>query len=190
MNIAIFASGGGSNADTIIQHFKHIKNISVRLVVTNNPKAGVLRVADFHQVPFEIITKSMLYDSSDVLSLMKQYEIDFIALAGFLWWVPDNILNEYQGSIVNIHPSLLPKYGGKGMYGHHIHEAVHRSKDTYTGLTIHHVTEEYDAGQIIVQVKCPVYASDTPQDIGRRVLAFEHAVYPRTIQFLIEDRNP
>ncbi len=185
MNIAIFASGGGSNAKAILQHFKCEQSYKVALLVSNNPEAGALDIADEFDVDSALIDKDMLYRSSDVLDLLKIKEIDLIALAGFLWWIPTNIIDAYRGRIINIHPSLLPKYGGKGMYGHHVHQAVKASGDTFTGLTIHHVTEEYDAGQVIVQLKCPVYPEDTPADIASRVLTYEHSVYPATIRNLL-----
>ncbi len=186
MNIAIFASGGGSNAAAILKHFEGHDCIRVALMVTNNPNAGALDVASNYGIETLVVNREMLYRSQAVLDLLEDRQIAFIALAGFLWRIPNDMLNKYPSRIVNIHPSLLPKYGGKGMYGHHVHNAVKASGDRFSGLTIHYVSEEYDAGQIIIQLKCPVYPSDSAEDIAARVLRFEHVTYPITIQDLVE----
>lgn len=183
--IAIFASGGGSNARCILEHFKSSEQVSVGLVVSNKADAGVLDIAREYDIPTHLITRKSFYDTEDILPILQDKSVDFIALAGFLWLVPGYLVRAFPRKIVNIHPALLPKFGGKGMYGTHVHEAVKTAGETETGMTIHFVNEHYDEGDIIFQAKCPVSPTDTPADIARNVLRLEHAFFPKIIENLL-----
>ncbi len=181
MNIAIFASGTGSNARKIIEHFKNSPSVRVALVVSNKKDAGVLDIAHEHGIPTQVIDRKMFYETEDLLGILKKHGIEFIVLAGFLWLVPAYLVRAFPKKMVNIHPALLPKFGGKGMYGKHVHEAVKSANETETGITIHLVNEHYDEGDIVFQTKCPVLPDDTPGDIARRVLQLEHRHFPTII---------
>ena len=183
-NIAIFASGGGSNAEVIIEHFKNSSKGNIALIVTNNPSAGVIDRAENHEIPFYILDKGELEENefSEVLVAM---EIDFVVLAGFLKKIPSDIITAYPNKIVNIHPALLPKFGGKGMYGHHVHEAVVEAKEKESGMTIHYVNAQYDEGAIIEQHKVAIRAYDTAEDVAKKVLALEHQHYAVCIEKLL-----
>lgn len=181
-SLAIFASGSGSNAEQIIRYFKDSDRVRVALVLSNNPEAYVLKRAAGLAIPNVCFTRAELYHPTSVLDLLEEYQIDFIVLAGFLWMVPENILDRYPGSIINIHPALLPKYGGKGMYGMRVHEAVIAAGERESGITIHHVNECYDKGDIIFQAKCSVLPGDTPESLAGKVHALEHEWYPKIIE--------
>ncbi len=185
MNIAIFASGSGSNAEAIIKYFRNKGQDPVKIILTNNQNAYVIERAKKLSVPFYIFSKKEFYDSDAILKLLKDYKIDFIVLAGFLWLVPKNLLAEYKNRIVNIHPALLPSYGGKGMYGMRVHEAVVRNKESFSGITIHYVDEEYDHGSIIFQAKCIIDPDDTPEIVASKVHNLEYEYYPQIIEKLI-----
>lgn len=185
MNIAIFASGTGSNARKIIEHFKNSPSVRVALVVSNKKDAGVLDIAREHGIPTQVIDRKMFYETEDLLGILKKHGIEFIVLAGFLWLVPAYLVRAFPKKMVNIHPALLPKFGGKGMYGKHVHEAVKSANETETGITIHLVNEHYDEGDIVFQTKCPVLPDDTPDDIARRVLQLEHRHFPTIIAQLL-----
>lgn len=182
INLAIFASGNGSNAEEIIKHFKEVEDINVNLIMSNNPAAYVLERARKHQIDSVVFNKSDFYDSKTVSDILKEYQIDFIILAGFLWLIPKDLIKRYHNRIINIHPALLPLYGGKGMYGSRVHNAVLQSGDKETGITIHYVNELYDEGGIIFQAKCPVYEEDTPEKIQERVHILEHKYFPSIIE--------
>lgn len=182
INLAIFASGGGSNAEAIIQYFKNHEKINVELIVSNKAKAGVLQRATNHQIPSVVINRDDFYTQKNILSTLKDHHIDVIILAGFLWLVPSYLVQAFPDKILNIHPALLPKYGGKGMYGHHIHQAVFDHKEKETGLTIHYVNEHYDEGNIILQARCRISPDDTPETIAKKVLKLEHRYYPVVIE--------
>jgi phosphoribosylglycinamide formyltransferase 1 len=184
-NIAIFASGGGSNARKIIEHFKGHPSVKVALVVSNKPDAGVLSIAKEHGIDTLIISKSAFYETDDILKTLTLYRISFIVLAGFLLLVPQYIIGRFKKKIINIHPALLPKFGGKGMYGSHVHEAVKEAKETETGITIHYCNAHYDEGDIIFQAKTAVSPADTPQDIAQNVLALEHEHFPKVIEKVV-----
>lgn len=184
-NIAVFASGSGTNAQKIIDHFKAGTVAHVVLVVTNNPTAFVLERAKKAHIPTLLIDKKTFLQSAHLLDELKKHEIDFIVLAGFLWLIPAYLIKAYPGKIVNIHPALLPKYGGKGMYGDKVHEAVIQNKETESGITIHYVNEYYDEGQVIFQAKCPVYLSDTPQTLAKKIHQLEHTYFPTTIEAVL-----
>jgi phosphoribosylglycinamide formyltransferase 1 len=183
--IAIFASGGGSNAKCIMEHFQHDAAGQVVLVVCNKKEAGVLQHAKTYGIPAVVISRSAFYESEALLDTLRQHEVDWVVLAGFLWLVPPYLVRAYKGRMLNIHPALLPKYGGKGMHGMHIHEAVHAAGESETGMTIHMVNEHYDEGAIVFQARCPVTPDDTPADIARNVLALEHRHYAPVIAQLI-----
>ena len=185
-NIAIFASGSGSNAENIIRYFKSKETICVCLVVSNKSDAFVLERARALGVPSEVFLRDEWKgDGANVLAALHRYEIDFIVLAGFLAHVPDAILHTYPNKIINIHPSLLPKYGGKGMYGDRVHEAVVAAGETETGITIHYLNEQYDEGEVILQAACPVLPEDTPANVAAKVHALEYEYYPRVIEEMV-----
>lgn len=185
INLAIFASGRGTNAEAIINHFKNSKEVTVALVVCNNPEAGVLEVANKHNIPITFVSKKGFYESHELVAILKQYQISFIALAGFLWLVPHYLLELYQHKIINIHPALLPKHGGKGMYGRKVHEAVLQAKEKETGITIHYVNEHFDEGEIIFQAACKVEPNDTAEAVEAKVRKLELEYYPKTIEQLL-----
>lgn len=184
--LAIFASGGGSNARCIIEFFEKNKDAEVALVMSNKPDAGVLDIARAHGIPTQIISRSSFYDTEDVLAVLKEKSVDFVVLAGFLWLVPSYLVRAFPNKIVNIHPALLPKFGGKGMYGMHVHEAVKAAGERETGISIHFVNERYDEGDLIFQAKCAVSEADSPADIARKVLKLEHEHFPQIIQKLLK----
>lgn len=184
-NIAVFASGSGTNAEKIFEKFAQHPAGRVKLVLTNNPKAGVIARAARFNIPVQVFDRSILYGTDDVLQWLQQAKIDFIVLAGFLLKVPENIVRAYHNRIVNIHPALLPAYGGKGMYGMHVHRAVLEAGEQATGITIHLVNERYDEGRIILQVSCPIDQTDTPEDIASKVQKLEHQYFPQVIEELL-----
>jgi phosphoribosylglycinamide formyltransferase-1 len=185
LKIAIFASGAGSNAQKIIDHFRGHSNIEVALVVCNKPDAGVLTIADRENIPYLIIEKEKFFRGNAYADELKGSGISFIVLAGFLWKVPAKLIEAFPLRIINIHPALLPKYGGKGMYGAFVHQAVKTAGDTETGITIHYVDEQYDHGNIILQVKCSINEDDSPEMIASKVHALEHTYFPETIEKVI-----
>lgn len=184
-NIAIFASGAGSNAQKIVEHFKHNHNITVSLIVSNKPDAPVLGMAKENGVPILVIDRPFFYHSEDILKIFNKYSIDFVVLAGFLWLVPLYLVQAFEKRIINIHPALLPKYGGKGMYGMRVHEAVKKAGETETGITIHYVNEHYDEGDVIFQAKCPVTQEDSPETIAQNIHQLEHRHFPEVIEKLL-----
>lgn len=186
-NIAIFASGGGSNARKIIEYFKDSPVARVVLVVSNKRDAGVLAIATEHGIPTEVISRQVFYESESILEVLDRHKVGFVALAGFLWLVPVYLVRAFPGKIVNIHPALLPKYGGKGMYGMHVHEAVHAAGETQSGMTIHLVNEHYDEGDIVFQASCALDPGDSAEEIARKVLRLEHRYFPETIEKIIQN---
>lgn len=184
-NIAIFASGTGSNARKIIEYFKNSPDVKVALVVSNKKDAGVLDIAREHDIPTQIIERKMFYETETLLGILKKHGIQFIVLAGFLWLAPPYLVRAFPKKMVNIHPALLPKFGGKGMYGKHVHEAVKAANETETGITIHFLNEHYDEGDIVFQARCPVLPEDSPEDIARRVSHLEHRHFPQIIAQLL-----
>lgn len=187
--IAIFASGAGSNAARIINHFRHHSAVRISLIVCNKPGAGVLTIADKEQIPYIIIDRERFFRGGAYVDELQQRGIDFLVLAGFLWKIPGELVKAYKGRIVNIHPALLPKYGGKGMYGQHVHAAVIAAKEQESGITIHYVDELYDHGQVIFQAVCPVEPADTPDMLAGKVHILEHQHYPRVIEEVINLQN-
>jgi phosphoribosylglycinamide formyltransferase-1 len=185
MNIAIFASGTGSNARKIIEYFKNSRDVRVALVVSNKKDAGVLDIARQHEIPTQVIDRQMFYETEDLLDILKKHGVGFIVLAGFLWLIPSYLVKAFEKKMLNIHPALLPKFGGKGMYGMRVHEAVKSAGEQETGITIHWVNEHYDAGDIVFQARCPVSPEDSPADIARKVQHLEHQHYPAVISRLL-----
>ena len=186
-NIAIFASGTGSNAAKFVSYFKDHDNIQISLIVSNKSTAKVLEMATKHQITTQVISRNYFYDSEQILDDFAAFSIDFIVLAGFLWLIPAYLVRAFPNKIVNIHPALLPKYGGKGMFGHHVHEAVWKAKAKESGMTIHYVNEQYDEGNIIFQASCPLTPEDTPRDIAQKVLQLEHQHYAKTVEQLLRN---
>lgn len=180
--IAVLASGGGSNARQLIDYFKDSPLARVTLVGCNKPGAGVLAIAQQHGIPAFLIERELFFNGDAYTALLQQAGIDLVVLAGFLWKVPQALLEAYPKKIINIHPALLPKYGGRGMYGHHVHEAVRQAGDTETGITIHYVDDKYDHGDTIFQARCAVAAGDDAEAIAKNVLQLEHYYYPRVIE--------
>ena len=186
-NIAIFALGNGSNAQTIAEFFRNHPGIRVSLILTNNPEAYVIRRAAILEIPSYIFNRETLYQTSRIGDLLKEKEITLIVLAGFLWMVPPNLVEAYPDRIVNIHPALLPRFGGKGMYGRHVHEAVLQSGCKESGITIHLVNNRYDEGDILFQASCPVLPGDTPDTLAERIHLLEHRHYPEVIERLLSN---
>jgi len=184
-NIALFASGTGTNARKIIDHFRNHPSVKVALIASNKPEAGVLRIAEEENLPTLIIEKEKFFRGNAYVDELKLFNIEFIVLAGFLWKIPQALIDAYPRAIINIHPALLPKYGGKGMYGHFVHEAVVAAGDTQSGITIHYVDEHYDHGDPILQVTCPVEPGDTPEIVAKKVQKLEHEYFPKTIEKLL-----
>jgi phosphoribosylglycinamide formyltransferase 1 len=184
-SLVVFASGTGTNARAIIDHFKAAGKAKVTLIVCNKPGAGVLKIAADEHIPTLIVDKAAFNDASFVAKL-NGYDPSLIILAGFLWKIPEGVVKAFDGRIINIHPALLPAYGGKGMYGHHVHEAVIAAREPESGITIHYVNERYDEGNIIVQARCKVMAGDDARDLAGRIHKLEHFYYPRAIEFLLQ----
>jgi phosphoribosylglycinamide formyltransferase 1 len=183
--IAIFASGSGSNAQQIIEHFKNKQLAEVCLILSNKKDAYVLERAKKLGIQHIVFTRDDFYNSTKIISLLEEQQIDLIVLAGFLWLVPNNITASYPNRIVNIHPALLPKYGGKGMFGSHVHQAVVANKEEYSGITIHYINERYDEGDIIFQAKCKVTPDDTAETLANKVHALEYEHFPVIIEKIV-----
>ncbi len=183
--IAIFASGSGTNAENIALHFRNHPSIVVDSIFCNKPDAFVLQRAKKLDIPAFLIQREGFYQSSDLLESLRQREIDYLILAGFLWLIPAYLIQAYPQRIINIHPALLPKYGGKGMYGMHVHEAVKNAGDKETGISIHFVNEHYDEGNIIFQARCNVNSTDTPKQIAEKVHQLEYAYFSKIIEKVI-----
>lgn len=184
-NIAIFASGNGTNAENIIRYFQNSGLVRVELVLTNRETAFVMARARSLNVPSAYMSKGEWEDGNTILSLLKDKNIDFIVLAGFLARVPDCILHAYPNKIINIHPSLLPKFGGRGMYGDRVHEAVVAAGEQESGITIHYINERYDEGAVISQYKCSVLPNDTAEQVAEKVHALEYEFYPQVIEKVV-----
>ncbi|MBX2960914.1 MAG: phosphoribosylglycinamide formyltransferase [Cyclobacteriaceae bacterium] len=184
--IAIFASGSGTNAEEIFKYFQGHSTISVEALLSNNPEAYALVRATKYGVPTFIFNRKQFRESDEVVNWLKEREITHIVLAGFLWLVPETLTKAYAGGIINIHPALLPKFGGKGMYGMKVHEAVKAENETETGITIHEVNEHYDEGRILFKAICPVMPEDTPESIAGSVHQLEYYWYPKIIEKWIE----
>ncbi|MEN8118760.1 MAG: phosphoribosylglycinamide formyltransferase [Bacteroidota bacterium] len=180
--IAIFASGSGTNAENIIKYFKNNKRIEVVLVLSNNKNAFVLERATNLKIETKVFNRSTFNDSDEVIQLLKEKNIDFIVLAGFLWLIPKNLIFTFKNKIINIHPALLPKYGGKGMYGMHVHNAVINNGEKESGISIHNVNEKYDDGAIIFQAKCNIEMNDSPESLAQKIHKLEYEHFPKVIE--------
>lgn len=187
--IAIFASGSGSNAQKILEYFKDHSSAEVSIILSNNPDAYVLQRADNFEIPTHIFDRDEFYHSDDVLNLLTDLQIDLIVLAGFLWLIPKNLIQAFPDRIINIHPALLPSYGGKGMYGNHVHQAVLEAKEPESGITIHYVNEKFDEGKIIYQARYRIEPDDTIELIQFKGQQLEHLHYPKVIENIIKDLN-
>jgi len=187
--LAILASGSGSNAEAILNYFRDHSEIEVALLMSNNPQAYVLERARKFDIPSKVFSRAEFNQKEAMMKWLNEEKITHIVLAGFLWLVPDFLIHAYPHKIINIHPALLPKFGGKGMYGIKVHEAVKLAQEKETGITIHVVNEKYDDGEILFQGKCAVEESDSPTEIARKVVLLEHAAYPKVIEKWIL-RNP
>ena len=183
-SLVIFASGTGTNAAAIIAHFKNNNKVKISLIVSNRADAGVLEIAKKEEIPFLFIDKKTFRETL-LIEQLKDQSPSLIVLAGFLWKIPEAIIHEFHGRIINIHPALLPEYGGKGMYGHKVHDAVINAKDAESGITIHYVNEAYDKGNIILQARCKVEQNDNADGLASRIHKLEHFYYPRVIEYLL-----
>ena len=186
IRIAVFASGSGTNAAAIIDYFKAKDDIEVSLVICNKPGAGVIERAFDRGVKTMLISKADI-ESQEVLEILQREKIDFVVLAGYLWLIPEYLVKAYPNRIVNIHPALLPNYGGKGMYGSKVHQAVIANGEKESGITIHLVNEKYDEGKTLFQASCPVETDDTPETLAQRIHALEHENFPRVIEDTIRN---
>jgi len=185
-NIAIFASGAGTNAQQIINTFSGSANIHIGLIICNKPGAGVMAIAGKARIPTLLIERDRFMNGDHYLPELQKHHIDFIVLAGFLWKMPASLVQAYPKKIINIHPALLPKYGGPGMYGAKVHESVIASRDSESGITIHYVDELYDHGEIIFQAKCIVAPDDTAETLAQKIHVLEHAHYPEQIAGILQ----
>ncbi|AWO01304.1 phosphoribosylglycinamide formyltransferase [Chitinophaga alhagiae] len=185
-NIAIFASGTGSNAQKIIDHFRSSGLARVSVILSNKADAGVLTIAEREQIPAVVIDKEQFFRGDTYVKLLQELGTDLVVLAGFLWKVPANLVQAFSGRIINIHPALLPKFGGKGMYGHFVHEAVLAAGEKESGITIHYVNEKYDDGGVILQERCAILPEDTPDTLARKVQVLEHQWFPLIVERLLK----
>lgn len=183
--IVVFASGSGSNAEQIIQHFANQPNIRVAKIYVNNPDAFALERAKRHQIETKVFDRSYFLSNQGLITDLSLENPDLIVLAGFLWKIPEMIVKAYPNKIINIHPALLPKFGGKGMFGMHVHRAVIATGESESGITIHYVNENYDEGAIIMQAKVPVASSETPESLAQKIHKLEHQHFPATIEKIL-----
>lgn len=190
VHIAIFASGAGSNARRIIEFFAGSAEVKIALIVCNKPGAGVLGIASEKHIPVLLIERERFSRGDGYLPELSKYGVGLLVLAGFLWKVPETLIRAYPKKIVNIHPALLPAYGGKGMYGHHVHEAVLANGETQSGITIHYVDEHYDHGDIIFQATCTVDGNDSADSLAQKIHQLEHTHYPAVIADIIKKQKP
>jgi phosphoribosylglycinamide formyltransferase-1 len=188
--IAIFASGNGTNAEEIVRYFQQNENIEVALLLSNNPDAFVLQRAHRLNIPTRIFNKTQFRESEEVINWLREFQITHIVLAGFLWLIPKNLIQAFPKRIINIHPALLPKFGGKGMYGIKVHEAVKKNGEMETGITIHSIDENYDEGEVLFQTSCKIQETDLPEDIAMKVNQLEYKHYPRVIEkWILESKD-
>jgi len=183
--LVLFASGNGSNVQRIAEFFSGNSEVEISLVLTNNPKAGVLKRAENLGLQSVIFSKDDFSESDRILTVLKEVNPDLIVLAGFLWLIPDNLIKAFKNKIINIHPALLPKYGGKGMYGHHVHDMVIKNRESKSGITIHYVNEKYDDGQIIFQSEFALSNNETPVSLAEKIHKQEYNHFPRIIEKIV-----
>lgn len=183
--VILFASGGGTNVKAILEYFKNNNEISFPLIVTNNPQAGVIHIAQDFGIDVLLLSKNIFQDPI-FIDTIDYYKPDLIVLAGFLWKIPEYMVSAYQDKIVNIHPSLLPAYGGKGMYGMHVHNAVIQAGEKESGITIHMVNEVYDEGRILLQKKVTIDKNDTAETLAQKIHVLEHTWYSKVLETLLQ----
>ena len=186
VNVAVFVSGGGTNCENLITYFKDSEQVNIALVISNKADAYALVRAERHGVPTAVVPKVELHDEQKVLSLLRNYDIQFIVLAGFLPLIPDYLINAFPRRIINLHPALLPKFGGKGMWGHHVHEAVKAAGETETGMTVHYVTPVCDGGEIIAQYRVSLSPSDSVDDIAEKEHLLEMKHFPQVVEQVLK----
>lgn len=184
-NIAIFASGEGTNAQCIIDYFKNSSSIKIAVIISNKENANVLNRAKKEGIPTLTVNKTNFYENNLTIQQLNNYKIDLIVLAGFLWIIPESLIKTFPNKIINIHPALLPKYGGTGMYGMNVHKAVIEAKEKESGISIHYVNEKYDEGKIISQHTCVVNENDTPESLAKKIHQLEYEFYPKVIEELL-----
>jgi phosphoribosylglycinamide formyltransferase 1 len=184
--IAILASGSGTNAENLIHYFRTKPVGRVEIVLSNRPRAGVIQRAKSLSVETVVFNREQFYEGAEIVDFLKEREIDMVVLAGFLWLVPSGLIDAFEGRIINIHPALLPKYGGRGMYGSRVHQAVVESGDAESGITIHYVNRQYDEGGIIFQAICEVREGDTPEDLAASIHELEYEHFPRVVEQLLD----
>ena len=187
VNVAVFVSGGGTNCENLITYFKDSEQVNIALVISNKADAYALVRAERHGVPTAVVPKVELHDEQKVLSLLRSYDIQFIVLAGFLPLIPDYLINAFPKRIINLHPALLPKFGGKGMWGHHVHEAVKAAGETETGMTVHYVTPVCDGGEIIAQFRVSLSPSDSVDDIAEKEHLLEMQYFPNVVEKVLRE---
>lgn len=185
-NVAIFASGSGTNAENIARYFSKSETVKVAVVLSNNKNVGVHARVNKLGISSFVFSRDEFVEGTPVLAKLAEYQVDLIVLAGFMNKISDALLGAYPGKIINIHPALLPKHGGKGMYGMHVHEAVVAAGEKESGITIHYINENYDEGDVIFQAKCEVLPTDTPDEVATKVHALEYAHYPHVIEDLLK----
>ena len=185
--IAIFASGSGTNAENIYNYFSDKPNINIELILTNKKNAFVIKRAEKYNIKTFVFNKKDLYETNSVLDILTENKIDLIVLAGFLLLIPENLINAFNNKIINIHPALLPKYGGKGMYGDKVHQAVIENKEFESGITIHYVNKKYDEGAIIFQAKCNIEENETPDSLADKIHKLEYKHFPEVIEKILSN---
>jgi phosphoribosylglycinamide formyltransferase 1 len=183
--LAIFASGSGTNAENIIKYFKKHEDIEVNIVLTNKADAFVIERAKKFNIDYLVFNRPDFYDSMRVIDILSRRNIEFIVLSGFLWLIPNILIERYPRKIINIHPALLPNYGGKGMYGMKVHEAVIKNGESQSGISIHYVNENYDKGELIFQAKCSIDAGDTPDSLANKIHSLEYKHFPQVIEKVV-----
>ncbi len=188
-HLAIFASGSGTNAENIALKLRNEPQIKVSCICTNRPDALVIERSKKLGIPYLVFNRDDFYHRSTVIDHLIDLQVEWIILAGFLWLVPNTLINAFPGKIINIHPALLPAYGGKGMYGHHVHKSVIEAGEKWSGITIHYIDNEYDRGNIIFQAKCPVLPDDTPDSLASRIHQLEYEHYPEVIKQVVLENN-
>ncbi len=186
-SIAIFASGSGTNARTLLEHFAGLRDIKVVWIASGNPEAKVLDTAQAYEVPSSVLNREEFQRATPIIESLQRKKVDLLVLAGFMWKLPAALVDAYAGRIINTHPALLPAHGGKGMYGIRVHRSVLAHGDRESGFTAHYVTREYDEGPIIEQVKCPVYPKDTPETLQNRVKSLERTYFPEIVERVARD---
>jgi phosphoribosylglycinamide formyltransferase-1 len=185
VHIALLASGSGSNAQKIMEYFDKSSEIKVDMLLSNNKNAYALERAKNMGIPSLVFDRQTFFETDDIIEELRSKNISWVVLAGFLWMIPPHLIKAFPDRIINIHPALLPSYGGKGMYGKHVHDAVHKAGEKESGISIHLVNERYDEGEIVFQAKCDLDPMDTPEIIAQKVLKLEHEHFPKVIEYLI-----